>query len=49
MSFIEVIFNFQLFRHGHRAPFSMYPKDPIPENYWIEGLGALTKVEILNI
>ncbi|KAG8194756.1 hypothetical protein JTE90_026399 [Oedothorax gibbosus] len=33
-----------LFRHGHRTPFSMYPNDPIPESYWIEGLGALTKL-----
>ncbi|GBM93924.1 hypothetical protein AVEN_18512-1 [Araneus ventricosus] len=33
-----------LFRHGHRAPFMLYPYDPNSEDNWNEGLGMLTKL-----
>ncbi|XP_054712637.1 prostatic acid phosphatase-like isoform X2 [Uloborus diversus] len=31
-----------LFRHGDRAPITLYPNDPNPESIWSEGLGRLT-------
>ncbi|XP_035227650.1 testicular acid phosphatase homolog isoform X1 [Stegodyphus dumicola] len=31
-----------LFRHGDRAPINLYPNDPNPESFWLEGLGKLT-------
>ncbi|CAL1277748.1 unnamed protein product [Larinioides sclopetarius] len=40
----KLIFLQLLFRHGHHSPFSVYPKDPIPESYWHEGMGQLTKL-----
>ncbi|XP_055948177.1 prostatic acid phosphatase-like [Argiope bruennichi] len=40
----KLIFLQLLFRHGHHSPFSSYPKDPIPDSYWVEGMGQLTKL-----
>ncbi|GIY36694.1 venom acid phosphatase Acph-1 [Caerostris extrusa] len=40
----QLIFLQVLFRHGHHSPFSVYPLDPTPDSYWIEGLGQLTKL-----
>ncbi|XP_054713150.1 prostatic acid phosphatase-like [Uloborus diversus] len=33
-----------VFRHGHRAPFNLYPNDPHPVTFWKEGLGMLTQL-----
>ncbi|GIY54736.1 lysosomal acid phosphatase [Caerostris extrusa] len=33
-----------LFRHGHRAPFMLYPYDPNSELDWKEGMGMLTQL-----
>ncbi|CAL1291338.1 unnamed protein product [Larinioides sclopetarius] len=33
-----------LFRHGHRAPFMLYPYDPNSEDFWKEGMGMLTQL-----
>ncbi|XP_035221358.1 lysosomal acid phosphatase-like [Stegodyphus dumicola] len=33
-----------IFKHGHRAPFRLYPNDPNPPELWEEGLGMLTKL-----
>jgi len=39
-----------VFRHGGRAPISVYPNDPNPESYWDKygGLGEITEKGIHN-
>ncbi|KFM62247.1 Lysosomal acid phosphatase, partial [Stegodyphus mimosarum] len=38
-----------IFKHGHRAPFRIYPNDPNPAELWEEGLGMLTKLGRLQM
>ncbi|XP_015930621.1 prostatic acid phosphatase-like [Parasteatoda tepidariorum] len=40
----ELLLLQMLFRHGHRAPFMLYPTDPNNETFWKEGLGTLTRL-----
>ncbi|CAL1291350.1 unnamed protein product, partial [Larinioides sclopetarius] len=40
----ELVLLQMLFRHGHRAPFMLYPYDPNTEDNWKEGMGMLTKL-----
>ncbi|KFM66683.1 Lysosomal acid phosphatase, partial [Stegodyphus mimosarum] len=40
----ELILLQMIFRHGHRAPFNLYPNDNHPESFWKEGLGMLTQL-----